>query len=75
MIMGEVLVLVFSVVGDSDGLFGGGDGGFTGRGSSWACVSSCACACACAGGGRAGCTEKGFGIRKMLKPRREEEEK
>lgn len=40
---------------------GGGGGLFGGRGSSCACVS-CACACACAGGGRAGCSRKGFDI-------------
>jgi hypothetical protein len=45
---------------------GGGGGGFSGRSSSCACVSSCACACACAGGGRAGCNEKGFGVRYFL---------
>ena len=40
---------------------GGGGGSFGGRGSSCACVS-CACACACAGGGRVGCSQKGFYI-------------
>ena len=43
---------------------GGGGGLFGGRGSSCACVS-CACACACAGGGRAGCSRKGFDISKL----------
>ncbi len=43
---------------------GGGSGSFSGRGSS--CVSSCACACACAGGGRAGCSEKGYRIVKLV---------
>lgn len=46
---------------------GGGGGLFGGRGSSCACVSSCACACACAGGGRAGCSRKGFDISGLLK--------
>ena len=65
----------------SGGIFGGGGGGtislppsrsggggglFGGRGSSCACVA-CACACACAGGGRAGCSRKGFDISAMLK--------
>ena len=51
----------------SSGRSGGGSGGFSGRSSSCAsCVSSCACACACAGGGRAGCNEKGFGVRYFL---------
>ena len=45
---------------------GGGGGGFAGRGSSCACAS-CACACACAGGGRAGCTRKGFDVGSMIK--------
>ncbi len=45
---------------------GGGSGLFGGRGSSCACVS-CACACACAGGGRAGCSRKGFDISGLLK--------
>lgn len=45
---------------------GGGGGLFGGRGSSCACVS-CACACACAGGGRAGCSRKGFDISGLLK--------
>jgi len=44
---------------------GGGGGLFGGRGSSCACVS-CACACACAGGGRAGCSRKGFDISKLM---------
>jgi len=45
----------------------GGSGSFGGRGSSCACVaSSCACACACAGGGRAGCSRKGFDISSLL---------
>jgi hypothetical protein len=44
---------------------GGGGGLFGGRGSSCACVS-CACACACAGGGRAGCSRKGFDISALL---------
>ena len=45
---------------------GGGGGLFGGRGSSCACVS-CACACACAGGGRAGCSRKGFDISGLLR--------
>ena len=45
---------------------GGGGGLFGGRGSSCACVA-CACACACAGGGRAGCSRKGFDISGLLK--------
>lgn len=44
---------------------GGGSGLFGGRGSSCACVS-CACACACAGGGRAGCSRKGFDISGLI---------
>lgn len=48
--------------GGGGGRGGGGGGGFSGRGSSCACVSSCACACACAGGGRVGCSERGFEI-------------
>ena len=40
---------------------GGGSGLFGGRGSSCACVSR-GCACACAGGGRAGCSRKGFDV-------------
>lgn len=48
--------------GGSSGRNSGGGGNFGGRGSSCACVSSCACACACAGGGRAGCSAKGFDI-------------
>jgi len=59
---------ILSGGGDGDGgLFGGGGGSFGGSGSS--CVSSCACACACAGGGRAGCSQKGFGIKKWLEKR------
>jgi hypothetical protein len=47
---------------------GGGGGGFAGRGSSCACgCASCACACACAGGGRAGCTRKGFDIGRLMR--------
>ncbi len=47
---------------------GGGGGGFAGRGSSCACAcASCACACACAGGGRAGCTRKGFDIGRLMR--------
>jgi len=45
---------------------GGGGGHFGGAGSSCACVA-CACACACAGGGRAGCSRKGFDISGLLK--------
>jgi hypothetical protein len=45
---------------------GGGSSSYSGRSSSCACVSSCACACACAGGGRAGCNEKGFGVKHFL---------
>jgi hypothetical protein len=42
--------------------FGGGGGGIRSCAcvSQCACASSCACACACAGGGRAGCSAKGF---------------
>lgn len=47
---------------------GGGGGGFAGRGSSCACAS-CACACACAGGGRAGCTRKGFDVSRLIRKR------
>ncbi len=45
---------------------GGGSGLFGGRGSSCACVSS-GCACACAGGGRAGCSRKGFDVSGLFK--------
>ena len=44
---------------------GGGSGLFGGRGMSCACVSS-GCACACAGGGRAGCSRKGFDVSGLL---------
>ena len=54
--------------GSSSSRSGGGGGGFAGRGSSCACAS-CACACACAGGGRAGCTRKGFDISLLIKKR------
>ncbi len=53
-------------IGGGSSRSGGGSGGFSGRSSSCACVSSCACACACAGGGRAGCNEKGFGVKNFL---------
>lgn len=49
---------------------GGGSGLFGGRGMSCACVSS-GCACACAGGGRAGCSRKGFDISNLFKDRLE----
>jgi hypothetical protein len=45
---------------------GGGSGKFGGRGSSCACVSS-GCACACAGGGRAGCSRKGFDVSELIR--------
>ncbi len=45
---------------------GGGSGLFGGRGMSCACVSS-GCACACAGGGRAGCSRKGFDVSSLFK--------
>jgi hypothetical protein len=45
---------------------GGGSGSFGGRGMSCACVSS-GCACACAGGGRAGCSRKGFDVSSLFK--------
>jgi hypothetical protein len=48
--------------GGSGSASSGGSGSFSGRGSSCACVSSCACACACAGGGRVGCSERGFQV-------------
>lgn len=51
----------------SGGRTSGGGGSYSGRGSSCACVHSCACACACAGGGRAGCSRKGFDVRRFLK--------
>ena len=44
---------------------GGGSGMFGGRGMSCACVSS-GCACACAGGGRAGCSRKGFDVSSLI---------
>jgi len=50
----------------SSGRSSGGGGSFGGGGSSCACVSSCACACACAGGGRVGCSERGFEITNWL---------
>jgi hypothetical protein len=50
---------------------GGGSGAFGGRGMSCACVSS-GCACACAGGGRAGCSRKGFDVSSLFKDRQEE---
>jgi hypothetical protein len=49
---------------------GGGSGLFGGRGMSCACVSS-GCACACAGGGRAGCSRKGFDVSSLFKDRQE----
>ena len=49
---------------------GGGSGLFGGRGMSCACVSS-GCACACAGGGRAGCSRKGFDVSSLFKDRLE----
>jgi hypothetical protein len=49
---------------------GGGSGLFGGRGMSCACVSS-GCACACAGGGRAGCSRKGFDVSNLFKDRLE----
>jgi hypothetical protein len=49
---------------------GGGSGLFGGRGMSCACVSS-GCACACAGGGRAGCSRKGFDVSGLFKDRLE----
>ena len=54
--------------GGGGGVFnrtGGGSGLFGGRGMSCACVSS-GCACACAGGGRAGCSRKGFDISNLF---------
>lgn len=48
-------------------------GSRSGRGSSCACVSSCACACACAGGGRAGCTQKGFLVGWLTKRKKDYE--
>ena len=50
---------------------GGGSGLFGGRGMSCACVSS-GCACACAGGGRAGCSRKGFDVSGLFQDRMEE---
>jgi hypothetical protein len=52
---------------------GGGSGLFGGRGSSCACVSS-GCACACAGGGRAGCSRKGFDVSGLFKAKKQEGE-
>jgi hypothetical protein len=49
---------------------GGGSGLFGGRGMSCACVSS-GCACACAGGGRAGCSRKGFDVSGLFTDRQE----
>lgn len=59
--------------GSSSSRSSGGSGSYSGRGSSCACVS-CACACACAGGGRAGCDQKGFDIRRFLKPWKKHEQ-
>lgn len=53
---------------------GGGSGLFGGRGMSCACVSS-GCACACAGGGRAGCSRKGFDVSGLFTNRREKNKK
>jgi len=39
---------------------GFGGGGFHGGGGGGCACAGCACACACAGGGRAGCSMKGF---------------
>jgi hypothetical protein len=50
---------------------GGGGGLFGGRGRSCACVSS-GCACACAGGGRAGCSRKGFDVSGLVQDGRKE---
>lgn len=58
---------------DSSDRSGGGSGAFGGRGSSCACVSS-GCACACAGGGRAGCSRKGFDVSGLIKGKREGEQ-
>jgi hypothetical protein len=52
---------------------GGGSGLFGGRGMSCACVSS-GCACACAGGGRAGCSRKGFDVSSLFKDRQEKKD-
>ena len=49
---------------------GGGSGLFGGRGMSCACVST-GCACACAGGGRAGCSRKGFDVSNLFKDKLE----
>jgi hypothetical protein len=49
---------------------GGGSGLFGGRGMSCACVSR-GCACACAGGGRAGCSRKGFDVSSLFQDRLE----
>lgn len=58
--------------GSSGGRSSGGGGSYSGRGSSCACVS-CACACACAGGGRAGCSEKGFDVSGLLNKERHDD--
>ena len=50
---------------------GGGSGSFGGRGMSCACVSR-GCACACAGGGRAGCSRKGFDVSHLFEDRLED---
>jgi hypothetical protein len=50
---------------------GGGSGLFGGRGMSCACVSS-GCACACAGGGRAGCSRKGFDVSGLFPGRQDQ---
>jgi hypothetical protein len=52
---------------------GGGSGSFGGRGMSCACVSS-GCACACAGGGRAGCSRKGFDVSGLFTGRQEKKD-
>lgn len=61
-----------SIGGSSGGRSSGGrssssGGSYSGRGSSCACVSSCACACACAGGGRAGCSRKGYNVSRFFR--------
>ncbi len=59
-----VVVISAAIAWLSDDGYGSGGSGFTyiggGHGGGSSCASSCACACACAGGGRAGCSTKGF---------------
>lgn len=54
----------FEYVADALESSGGGWGGSTGHSSG--CAGCASCACACAGGGRAGCSVKGFKLPKKI---------